>query len=124
MPPARRKAPAAVTTARRSAEPDAIAPPKPTSEPAAAEPAPQAPTARKPSGKKSQSINWDAQTLARAQAAVTYLVAYRPEAGVRSLASLVNDSVLAKLIELERDYNDGKEFPRVAQMRTGRPAST
>lgn len=130
MPPSRRKAPASLTTARRSAEVDTLAPES------AAEPAPhtaqgttleaaavasaERTVPRRPT-KTPRSINFDTEVLERLRAAVTHLAAYQPDAGVHSLADVVNKSVLTAVIEYEQKYNGGKEFPRVAAMPTGRP---
>ena len=127
MPPTRRKAPASLTSARRSPEVDVIASAEPEPAPVEARPNTPDPTAaadaavaRRPT-KTSRSINFDTATLERLRAAVTHLAAYQPDAGVHSLADVVNKSVLSAVIEYEQKYNDGKEFPQVAAMPTGRP---
>jgi len=52
---------------------------------------------------------------------VTYLGAYVPEAGVQSLADLVNPGLSAMVKQLQDTYNDGKPFRRVSHMQVGRP---
>ena len=149
MPPRTRKAPAPVVGARRTEEPDVLDPkpaaatastdgrrrrkvgaPKeatPTKKTTAkvAEPSRThvaAPTVPKPAARKVQrSFYVDVDVLEDARAAVTYLGAYVPEAGVQSLADLVNPGLAAMVKQLQDTYNDGKPFRRVSHMQVGRP---
>lgn len=149
MPPRTRKAPAPVVGARRTEEPDVLDP-KPVAATASADgrrrrrvgapkaPAPakkarakaeepsrthvDAPTVAKPAARKVQrSFYVDVDVLEDARAAVTYLGAYVPEAGVQSLADLVNPGLSAMVKQLQDTYNDGKPFRRVSHMQVGRP---
>ena len=81
-----------------------------------------APTVPKPVARKVQrSFYVDVDVLEDARAAVTYLGAYVPEAGVQSLADLVNPGLSAMVKQLQDTYNDGKPFRRVSHMQVGRP---
>jgi hypothetical protein len=149
MPPRTRKAPAPVVGARRTEEPDVLDP-KPAAAtastdgrrrrrvgapkaPAATKKARakveepsrthvDAPTVAKPAARKVQrSFYVDVDVLEDARAAVTYLGAYVPEAGVQSLADLVNPGLSAMVKQLQDTYNDGKPFRRVSHMQVGRP---
>ena len=149
MPPRTRKAPAPVVGARRTEEPDVLDP-KPAAATASTDgrrrrkvgapkaPAPtkktratveepsrthvDAPTVAKPAARKVQrSFYVDVDVLEDARAAVTYLGAYVPEAGVQSLADLVNPGLSAMVKQLQDTYNDGKPFRRVSHMQVGRP---
>jgi hypothetical protein len=80
------------------------------------------PTVPKPAARKIQrSFYVDVDVLEDARAAVTYLGAYVPEAGVQSLADLVNPGLAAMVKQLQDTYNAGKPFRRVSHMQTGRP---
>jgi len=80
------------------------------------------PTVPKPAARKVQrSFYVDVDILEDARAAVTYLGAYVPEAGVQSLADLVNPGLSAMVKQLQDTYNDGKPFRRVSHMQVGRP---
>jgi len=80
------------------------------------------PTVPKPAARKVQrSFYVDVDVLEDARAAVTYLGAYVPEAGVQSLADLVNPGLSAMVKQLQDTYNDGKPFRRVSHMQVGRP---
>ena len=90
---------------------------------------PSAPGVDQPTGESPQSrrrvqrtINFDRSVLERARAAATYLASYEPQAGVRSLADIVNPAVLAYVTELEELYNAGEPFRPVLRMPSGRPA--
>lgn len=143
MPPRTRKAPAPVVGARRTEEPDVLDP-KPAAATASTDGrrrrkvgAPKktrakveepsrthvdAPTVAKPAARKVQrSFYVDVDVLEDARAAVTYLGAYVPEAGVQSLADLVNPGLSAMVKQLQDTYNDGKPFRRVSHMQVGRP---
>jgi hypothetical protein len=81
-----------------------------------------APPVAKPAARKVQrSFYVDVDVLEDARAAVTYLGAYVPEAGVQSLADLVNPGLSAMVKQLQDTYNDGKPFRRVSHMQVGRP---
>ncbi|WP_033442690.1 ParB family protein [Saccharothrix sp. NRRL B-16314] len=69
-----------------------------------------------------RTVNFDQDVLERARAAATYLAAYEGEAGVRSLADIVNPAVEAYVADLERRYNNGEAFRPVFRMPPGRPA--
>ncbi|WP_447005800.1 ParB family protein [Saccharothrix isguenensis] len=69
-----------------------------------------------------RTVNFDQDVLERARAAATYLAAYEAEAGVRSLADIVNPAVEAYVADLERRYNDGEAFRPVFRMPPGRPS--
>ncbi|MEV0681097.1 hypothetical protein AB0I60_31725 [Actinosynnema sp. NPDC050436] len=76
-----------------------------------------------PPGRRVQrTVNFDQDVLERARAAATYLAAYVPAAGVRSLADIVNPAVAAYVAELERRFNGGEAFRPVHRMPPGRPA--
>lgn len=83
-----------------------------------------APAAEPKRRRKAQTVIFDVDILDRARAAVTHLAAYEPEAGVKSLPDLVNPALAASVDKLEKKYNGGKPFRRVARMQTGRPASS
>lgn len=70
-----------------------------------------------------RTVNFDRETLDRARAAATYLARNEPEAGVRSLADIVNPAVAARVAELERRFNDGVPFQPVFRMPPGRRRS-
>lgn len=69
-----------------------------------------------------RTINFDSQVLERARAAATYLAAYEPLAGVRSLADIVNPAVEEYVVDLEERFNGGLPFRPVHRMPPGRPA--
>jgi hypothetical protein len=69
-----------------------------------------------------RTINFDSEVLERARAAATYLAAYEPLAGVRSLADIVNPAVEEYVGELEERFNGGLPFRPVHRMPPGRPA--
>ena len=90
---------------------------------------PSAPGVIEPTGEAPQSrrrvqrtINFDRSVLERARAAATHLASYEPQAGVRSLADIVNPAVLAYVTELEELYNAGAPFRPVLRMPSGRPS--
>ena len=135
MPPRPRRAPAPVTgSARRTHEPDVL-------EPTATAPAAERPRkaragraaapvkevaapveeATAPPRKVQRSFYVDVAILEDARAAATFLGAYVPEAGVKSLADLVNPGLAAMVKQLQDTYNDGKPFRRVSHMQAGRP---
>ena len=142
MPPRPRRKPAPVTgSARRTHEPDVLDPgvaaaaatrPRKargaTAAAAAEEVSPPveqaAPVEEPPAAPKKiqRSFYVDVAILEDARAAVTYLGAYVPEAGVKSLADLVNPGLAAVVRQLQDTYNDGKPFRRVSHMQAGRPA--
>ena len=68
-----------------------------------------------------RTINFDNTVLERARAAATWLAEAEPSAGIRSLVDIVNPAVDAYVTELEREYNEGKPFPTVLRMPSGRP---
>lgn len=76
----------------------------------------------RPGRRVQRTVNFDQDVLDRARAAATFLAAYEPAAGVRSLADIVNPAVEAYVAELERDYNGGEAFRPVYRMPPGRPA--
>ena len=142
MPPRPRRKPAPVTgSARRTHEPDVLDPgttaaaatrprkarggtasatTKEVSAPVEhAAPVEESPT---PPKKIQRSFYVDVAILEDARAAVTYLGAYVPEAGVKSLADLVNPGLAAVVQQLQDTYNEGKPFRRVSHMQAGRPA--
>jgi hypothetical protein len=84
---------------------------------------PQA-TGRAPgNGRRVQrTVNFDREILDRARAAATYLARNEPEAGIRSLADIVNPAVAARVAELEARFNDGEPFQPVGRMPPGRRA--
>lgn len=62
------------------------------------------------SGRRVQrTVNFDSDVLERARAAATYLVAYEPTAGIRSLADIVNPAVAQYVEALEERFNGGEE---------------
>ncbi|KAA2263836.1 hypothetical protein F0L68_09205 [Solihabitans fulvus] len=69
-----------------------------------------------------RTVNFSQDILERARAAATYLAAYEPSAGVRSLADIVNPAVADRVTELEREFNGGKPFRPVYRMPPGRPS--
>jgi hypothetical protein len=69
-----------------------------------------------------RTVNFDREILDRARAAATYLAANEPDAGIRSLADIVNPAVEALVEELEQRFNDGVPFTPVFRMPAGRPA--
>lgn len=69
-----------------------------------------------------RTINFDNSVLERARAAATWLAEAEPAAGIRSLVDIVNPAVEAYVTELERRYNEGKPFPTVLKMPSGRPS--
>jgi len=142
MPPRPRRKPAPVTgSARRTHEPDVLDPgaaaAAATARPRKARGATAAATANEvstpleqaapveeppaPPRKIQRSFYVDVAILEDARAAVTYLGAYVPEAGVKSLADLVNPGLAAVVQQLQDTYNDGKPFRRVSHMQAGRP---
>lgn len=70
-----------------------------------------------------RTVNFDREILDRARAAATYLARYAPEAGIRSLADIVNPAVAQRVAELEARYNDGLPFQPVFRMPPGRRAT-
>jgi hypothetical protein len=75
------------------------------------------------SGRRVQrTVNFDSAVLERARAAATYLAAYEPSAGVRSLADIVNPGVAEYVAELEARFNGGQPFRPVYRMPPGRPS--
>ena len=142
MPPRPRRKPAPVTgSARRTHEPDVLDPgttAASTTRPRKARggtvsakaevvsapvevaaPVEESPT---PPRKIQRSFYVDVAILEDARAAVTYLGAYVPEAGVKSLADLVNPGLATVVQQLQDTYNEGKPFRRVSHMQAGRPA--
>jgi len=136
MPPRPRRKPAPVTgSARRTHEPDVLDPgttAASTTRPRKARggtvsakaevvsaPVEESPI---PPKKIQRSFYVDVAILEDARAAVTYLGAYVPEAGVKSLADLVNPGLAAVVQQLQDTYNEGKPFRRVSHMQAGRPA--
>ncbi|MBW4719362.1 hypothetical protein [Saccharothrix obliqua] len=75
-----------------------------------------------PGRRVQRTVNFDRDVLERARAAATYLAAYEPAAGVRSLADIVNPAVEAYVADLERRFNGGEAFRPVHRMPPGRPA--
>jgi hypothetical protein len=69
-----------------------------------------------------RTINFDNSVLERARAAATYLAECEPATGIRSLVDIVNPAVDNYVRELEVKYNDGKPFPHVLRMPSGRPS--
>lgn len=57
----------------------------------------------------------------RVRSAATALAAYHPESEIRSLSDIFEPGVLREVERLEKKYNGGQQFPRVARMKTGRP---
>ena len=141
MPPRPRRKPAPVTgSARRTHEPDVLDPgatAAATTRPRKARGGTAAATAEEvsapvehaapveesptPPKKIQRSFYVDVAILEDARAAVTYLGAYVPEAGVKSLADLVNPGLAAVVQQLQDTYNEGKPFRRVSHMQAGRP---
>ena len=68
-----------------------------------------------------RTINFEREILERARAAVMYMAAEQPDAGVRSLADIVNSAVAEQVADLERRFNDGNPFRPVSRMPAGRP---
>ena len=146
MPTRSRKTPASLTRPRRVEEPDALGgtpaaepatPPKTrTRQQRTTPPATEAPpvadagtgggdTEPKPRpARRQQSVLFDVDLLDRLRAAITYLSAYEPEAGIHSLPDLINPVVEAAVTDLEKRYNGGQPFRKVARMRTGRRFGT
>ena len=139
MPPRPRRKPAPVIGgARRTHEPDVLDPgaaATATARPRKARGATAAATAEEVSVEQAapveeppaapkkiqRSFYVDVAILEDARAAVTYLGAYVPEAGVKSLADLVNPGLAAVVQQLQDTYNEGKPFRRVSHMQAGRP---
>ena len=141
MPPRPRRKPAPVTgSARRTHEPDVLDPgvaAAAATRPRKARGATATATAEEVSTPEEQAVPVeeppaapkkiqrsfyvDVAILEDARAAVTYLGAYVPEAGVKSLADLVNPGLAAVVQQLQDTYNDGKPFRRVSHMQAGRP---
>ena len=141
MPPRPRRKPAPVTgSARRTHEPDVLDPgttavsttrprkarggtASATTKEVSAPVEPAAPVEESPTPPKKiqRSFYVDVAILEDARAAVTYLGAYVPEAGVKSLADLVNPGLAAVVQQLQDTYNEGKPFRRVSHMQAGRP---
>jgi hypothetical protein len=149
MPPRTRKAPASVVGARRTEEADVLDPgpaahvsapqvsnrrrrktgvaevapiERPTPPVEGASHPDEVPSKAQTRVRKIQrSFYVDVDVLEDARAAVTYLGAYVPEAGVQSLADLVNPGLAAMVKQLQDTYNDGKPFRRVSHMQVGRP---
>lgn len=69
-----------------------------------------------------RTVNFDREILDRARAAATYLARNEPEAGIRSLADIVNPAVAQFVAELEARYNQGLPFQPVYRMPPGRRA--
>ena len=69
-----------------------------------------------------RTVNFDREILDRARAAATYLARNEPDAGIRSLADIVNPAVEALVAELETRFNGGLPFTPVFRMPAGRPA--
>lgn len=69
-----------------------------------------------------RTINFEESVLQRARAAAAHLARNHPDAGVRSLADIVNPAVAARVAELESRYNAGNPFRPVFRMAPGRPA--
>jgi len=68
-----------------------------------------------------RTFHVDLEILEAARAAVTWLAAFNPESGIRSLTDLVNPGLAEQTKVLQDRYNDGKPFRRVAAMQSGRP---
>jgi hypothetical protein len=62
-----------------------------------------------------------ADILEDLRAAVTYLGAYKAQAGIQSSSDVINPALIRAVGELQTEYNHGKKFPRVSRMPTGRP---
>lgn len=74
------------------------------------------------SGRRVQrTVNFDQEVLDRARAAAAHLAAHAPEAGVRSLADIVNPAVAERVAELEQRFNSGQPFDPVIRLPVGRP---
>lgn len=69
-----------------------------------------------------RTVNFDREILDRARAAATYLARNEPDAGIRSLADIVNPAVAQFVAQLEARYNDGLPFQPVFRMPPGRRA--
>jgi Centromere-binding protein ParB C-terminal len=69
-----------------------------------------------------RTVNFDRDTLDRARAAATYLARNEPDAGIRSLADIVNPAVAERVAQLEQKFNGGEPFQPVRKMPPGRPA--
>jgi hypothetical protein len=68
-----------------------------------------------------RTVNFDQEVLDRARAAAAHLAAHAPEAGVRSLADIVNPAVAERVAELEERFNSGQPFDPVFRLPAGRP---
>lgn len=81
-------------------------------------------TGRSPaSGRRVQrTVNFDQGVLDRARAAAAHLSTHAPEAGVRSLADIINPAVADRVAELEERFNAGQPFEHVYRLPPGRPA--
>ncbi|QUQ68961.1 ParB family protein [Kutzneria sp. CA-103260] len=74
------------------------------------------------SGRRVQrTVNFDQEVLDRARAAAAHLATHTPEAGVRSLADIVNPAVADRVAELEERFNSGQPFDPVMRLPVGRP---
>ena len=68
-----------------------------------------------------RTVNFDQEVLDRARAAAAHLAAHAPEAGVRSLADIINPAVAERVTELEERFNSGQPFEPVIRLPAGRP---
>jgi hypothetical protein len=68
-----------------------------------------------------RTVNFDQEVLDRARAAAAHLAAHAPEAGVRSLADIINPAVAERVAELEERFNAGHPFDPVFRLPAGRP---
>ena len=68
-----------------------------------------------------RTVNFDQEVLDRARAAAAHLAAHAPEAGVRSLADIINPAVAERVAELEERFNSGQPFDPVFRLPAGRP---
>jgi Centromere-binding protein ParB C-terminal len=79
-------------------------------------------TRRPPNGGRrvQRTINFERDLLERARAACVYMATEHPDAGIRSLADIVNSAVAEQVAELEARFNDGNPFHPVTRMPAGR----
>lgn len=75
--------------------------------------------APKPSKRVQRSIYFDEELLERLRAAAFHLNAFVPEADVHNLSDIVEPAVWTRVIELEKQYNDGQPFRKVYALPRG-----
>ncbi|MFD9964860.1 hypothetical protein [Amycolatopsis sp. NPDC058986] len=69
-----------------------------------------------------RTLYLDEDLVESARAAAHYLGAYVPEANIRSLSDIFEPGARKLITQLQNKYNEGKPFPRVSNLRRGRPS--